>query len=87
MDILDFKGTCFSRLFPFLLVLKKVELVFDLLSIPDSSDELVAQDQTNSLADDVTSRLVDRNDRPLEQSAFLRPVELYPGSEFLHFLR
>jgi hypothetical protein len=57
--ILDFKGTCFSRLFPFLLVLKKVEFVFDLISIPNSSDELVAQNQTNSLVDYVKSRPVD----------------------------
>jgi hypothetical protein len=70
-----------------LFLLENLNFVVDFSSVPDSSDELAAHDQTGFLVDDVFSQFVDRNHGALVRSAFHRSEKLDPESEFLHFLR
>ncbi len=75
-----------STWFNFLRLLENFKVIADFLSVPDSSDERVAHDQTNFILDDVASRIVDRNDGAGVRSCFLRSVELDPESELLQIL-
>ncbi len=63
--------------------LEKFKFTIDILSNPDSSDQLFAHDQAISILDDVASRLVDRNDGAGIRSLFRRSVELYFVAELL----
>jgi hypothetical protein len=63
--------------------LEKFKFTIDILSNPDSSDQLFAHDQAISILDDVASRLVNRNDGTGVRCLFVRSVELYLEAELL----